>query len=240
MLTQYQQITRRLLNDSSFVRFNDFDLRDWINIARSQVAAECEAIHAYGQLNTIVGSAVYGFSSVVITSQSPTGLLSPLTIRQIRVNGVLLSPRSWDWMFEYYVDANMGTPVDWGQLGQGSLGSFFLGPTPSTVWTVKVDCIMLPTNLNIDADPETLPYPFRDAVPYFAAYMAQISAQDFDAAERMYALYERFAMRARKMAVPTVLPDQFPGAVGAQHAAAASTLAPMSNGVTPTRGGAPS
>ena len=33
---------RLMLNDQTFAKVNDFDLRDWINIARNQVAGETE------------------------------------------------------------------------------------------------------------------------------------------------------------------------------------------------------
>lgn len=232
MLTSYQQTTRLLLNDVTFARFNDFDLRRFINLARSQIAGEGEAIRVLGSLPTVAGQQSYHFSDVPLTA--PEGISGALTVRMIGLGGKILSPRSWEWLFEYYIAPNIsnGSPVDWAQLGQGTSGTFFLGPPPDAVATMLLDIVAVPLDLMFDSDPEALPWPFRDAVPYYATYMALLSVQQFDAAERHYELYERFVKRARAISTPTVLPGQYPGSTGAQ-------LASQNTPITPSTAAAP-
>ncbi len=235
-LIAYQQITRRLLNDATFAKFNDFDLLDWINIARNQIAAEGEAIHRVGFSNTAIGTSEYDIGAIPIANN--VGVGEPVAARMIAVNNVLLSPRSWEWMFEYYIapGAANGVSVDWGQLVQGTGGSIYLGPPPSGVWPMIVDVVCLPLAIATDADPEALPYPFTDAIPYFAAYMALLTVGDFDTADKMFALYERFITRARALSTPTVLPDQYWGSEGARRAARATPITPSAAVPPPTSG----
>lgn len=216
-LFNYQQITQRLLADTLQVRFNLFDLRDWINIARSQIATEGEAIRQLGTLSTANGTPNYNFSSIVLTG---TGLNGVAAVRQIATPTAILTPREWEWYFTYQL-ANgdpTGTPTFFSQLAPGSAGSLYLGPTPNAIIALNLDVVALPAALNLDSDTEALPYPWTDAVPYFAAYMALLTAKDFDAADRMFMLFERFMLRARAQVTPTVLPRQYPGGQSAQNA----------------------
>lgn len=235
MLNAYLQTTRRLLADATFARYNEFDLRDWCNIARAQVAGEGEAIRLLGTLPTVAGQPNYNFSAITL---SGSGIGSALAVRMIGAAGKILSPRPFEWMFEYYIAPLVasGTPVDWSQLGQGTGGTLYLGPTPNAVWTMTLDVVATPDDLVTDADAESLPWPFRDAVPYYAAYMALLTTQQFEAAERHYQIYERFVARARAIGTPTVLPEQYPGSVGAQLAARATPVTPASS--VPGGGGA--
>jgi hypothetical protein len=228
MLIQYQQTTRRLLNDAGFTKFNDFDLRDWINIGRNQAAAEGEAIRQIGTFNTVSFQQAYGFSSIVV---SGVGFGSVQSVRMIGGGGNRLNPRTWEWLFDYYISPNTpsGVPKDWAQLGQGIYGTIYLGPTPSSVITLSLDVVLLPAALSADSDPESLPYPFTDAVPYFAAYMALLSINDIKNAENFYQLYERFMMRARVISTPSVLPEQYQGSAGAKLAGEGVPIVPSSS-----------
>ena len=58
-----------------------------------------------------------------------------------------------------------------------------------------------------DADVEAIPYLFTDAVPYFAAYLALMSAQSnarLEQAQRLFDLYKMFVDRANKASAPDV------------------------------------
>lgn len=225
-LISYQQTARRLLSDWGFVRFNDFDLRDWINIARKQAALEGEAVRALATLNTATGVNTYNFSAFTIPAGK--GYSAVQAIRMLALPGALLSARPWEWLFEYYIAPAVGNgaPVDWAQLGQGSSGTFYLGPTPSAIQTMSADVVILPSDLATDSDIDALPYPWQDAVPYFAAYMALLTAQNEAGAQAMFQSYERFMMRARTITTPSSLAEQYPGAMGAKLAAAAVPLMP--------------
>ena len=231
-LFDYEQTTQRLLSDTLQVEFNIFDLRDWINIARRQAATEGEAIRQVGTLVTVNGTATYPFSAIAVAGVGFDGVIA---VRQIAAPGALVTPREWEWMFLYYLATpSSGAPKEWGQLGQGDAGSLYFGPTPNVVLTLSIDAVMLPAPLVSDSDVEVLPYPWTDAVPYFAAYMALLTKKMYGEADKMFMEYERFMMRARAQVTPTVLPGQYPGGKPARDS---GTHAGIVGPSTPAMGG---
>jgi hypothetical protein len=73
--------------------------------------------------------------------------------------------------------------------------------------------VCFPITLASDSDPEAIPYLWTDAVPYFAAYLALLSAQSQARqadAERMFSRYSEFLNRARRFATPSVLSGIYP------------------------------
>jgi hypothetical protein len=81
-------------------------------------------------------------------------------------------------MFQY-------TPVMGAQVGRGTAGSFYLYPVPSQTYQMEWDCSCLPSDLTSDLDYEPIPDPYTDAVPYFAAHLAYLELQNYNAA-RLY------------------------------------------------------
>jgi hypothetical protein len=206
MLNQYQQLTQLLLKDPKQERFNLADLATYINIARNQVSGEGECIRVLANIST--GPQPYPFSGISVAGTP--GAASVLSVRMISANGILLAPREWEWFNLYYIPApKTGYPREWCQFGQGALGSIFVNPVPATGFVLSCDCACLPVPLASDATPEAIPYPWTDAVPYYAAYMAYLTAQDAVGAQNMLDLYTTFMARARAMATPTVLPRQY-------------------------------
>lgn len=81
------------------------------------------------------------------------------------------------------------------QFGQGVGGSFYFFPLPSQTYQVEYDCCCLPSDLEDDQSPEAIPAPWTDAVVYFAAHLAMLELQNFNAAKFYLQLYEQMAQR---------------------------------------------
>jgi hypothetical protein len=214
MLTAYQQQTRLLLNDPTFIRFNDFDFQTWINTARGQIAGESECIRVYATLAVTAAVQQYPFSAIVFPTGS-VGIQGVINVRSVMLalgsgqTGV--TAREWS----YFRRNNLSTPTPvaeqpniWAQLGQGANGTIWIN-LPDIDYTLTLDTVCFPTVLNTDADPEALPYLWTDAVPYFTAYLAYLAAQDKERADAMLQLYQTFVGRARQFATPSVLPHQY-------------------------------
>ena len=213
-LYTYQQITRRLLNDQGFAQFNEFDLRDWVNTARQQIAAEGECIRITGTITVSPPTILYPFSTIVLSTV--TGIQGPITVRTmnftVATGALRVLPRPWPW-YELYELCNPvpvgAAPRIYSQYGQGLNGSIYIN-VPDSFYTLNVDCACLPVVLTDNTSVEAIPYPWTDAVPYYATYMALMTAPGMDqAADRMFQLYNLFMGRARQGSTPTVLPAQY-------------------------------
>lgn len=215
MLTEYQQITRRLLlNDQNFAKYNDFDLRDFINIARGQVAGEGECIRVYSTLSIAPTSQQYPFSAVTFPTGT-TGVASVLSVRdvtyQVASGRKKVYSREWEWFNRFILSTPVpiaSWPRYWAQYGQGTLGTLWVN-LPDINYTLYLDTVCLPDALNIDADPEAIPELWTDAVPYYAAYMGFLQFGDRDNSQNMFQAFTTFMGRARSGATPSQLPHQF-------------------------------
>jgi hypothetical protein len=217
MLTSYLQTTRRLLtNDQTFAKYNDFDLRDWVGIARNQIAGESECIRVYSTLALTPVDQQYPFSAIALPAGT-VGVANPIVVRdvtfQIAGGRKKVYSREWEWFDRFILSRpapTQGPPKWWAQYGQGSQGTLWFNLL-DTDYTVYLDTACLPASLNSDADPEAIPQLWTDAVPYYAAYMGFLQFSDKDNADNMMQQFKTFMARARGAATSSVLPHQFEG-----------------------------
>ncbi len=218
MLIAYQQATRLLLNDAGFATFNDFDLATYISSARGQIAGAEECIRIYASLAVTAAAQQYPFSAIALPAGT-VGVQGAINVRMETyqvpgtVGNLMVTPREWEY-FNTFVLSNAappaGPPDTWAQFGQGVNGTIFVNLLDAN-YTLNLDTVCYPVVLTTDATPEAIPYLWTDAVPYYAAYLAMLSAQSVEAAAGMYKMYELFAQRARQYATPSVLPHQYAG-----------------------------
>jgi hypothetical protein len=216
MLFQYLQTSRRLLlNDQTFVKVNEFDLRDWVNIARNQLAGETECVRAQASLATVANQQVYPFSAITIPG---AGYQGAVAVRLGFVGSARLDFRSFEWFSEFYWNSgNVGQPARMAQQGQGAAGTLYFDPVPNAVFVVSLDIAALPMPLVDDTTTEVIPKVWTDAIPYYAAYMGFLQQGDKDSAQTMMQLYEQFVIRGRVAATSSVLPDYQPDGVAAKQ-----------------------
>jgi hypothetical protein len=234
-LFTYIQQALLFLNDAGIATFNTADLTTYINLGRQQIAASGECIRAVGTLVTSSGTQQYAFSSITIgTSGASAG--GVLTVRNINVPSAIagygpMTNRNFDWFTLFYIQTSaaqsIGRPNTWAQYGRGTLGQVYFAPTPAAAYTCTVDCVVLPNNLVIDTDPEAIPYPWTDALPWYAAYYAAFTAGNLDAANAFWTKYQEYMHRAVSASTPSILPDNFPGGMAARIAASKQTLVGM-------------
>jgi len=134
----------------------------------------------------------------------------------------MLRWRPWAWFqanCRVYSISAMNFPAYWSQFGQGVNGSFYLFPIPGQILSLDIDATCLPVPLASDATPDAIPYPWSDAVPYFAAYQCYMNSSRAADAARMFntnpsalGQYQIFMARARKMSDGSSrVPDQYEG-----------------------------
>lgn len=96
--------------------------------------------------------------------------------------------RQYPFQYQY-------VPTFASQFGQGTNGSFYVYPLPSQAYQYELDCQCLPSDLIDDQSTEALPMPWQDAVPWYAAHLAMVELQNWNAAKAFLDLYEKFAQR---------------------------------------------
>jgi hypothetical protein len=154
----------------------------------------------------------------------------------------LLDARSWPWFNTYQLTglnlAAVGAPTVWSQQAQGVQGSLWFSPTPNGTVALTVEAAWIPIPLVNDSTVEVLSYPWTDAVPYFAAYLAYENAQRLDDAKRMLGLFNAFMVAARIGVTPMVGAPSWPPAKGFQGPIdAAGSLLPTAKGAQSGEGG---
>jgi hypothetical protein len=206
--------------------YSDVDLTRWINTARGQIAGEGECIRKIGTVSTVIGQRPYNFSAINLGVSSATGIQGVINIGSISYavgSGELwMTPRPWPWFTLYELNnaaPQSGPPRTWAQFGQGAApsgvantsingGSFYVSPLPDDAYQLNCNSVCYPIPLVDDTTAEALPYLWTDAVPFFAAYFALMSAQTnarmADAAAMYKGHYNEFMSRARKQTTPDV------------------------------------
>ena len=238
-LTKYQQQTQLLMNDVAQAKYNIFDLTNYINSARGQIAASTGCCRLFSTMQTTANIRQVLFSALTL----PTGAAGVLNIRQITLNGTnggmsKMENRPFEWFLSYRMavpTAATGTPNCWAQYALGTQGSLFFDPIPSAALTINVDAVLQPSDLATDSDAELLPYPWTDCVSFYAAYLAYLNAQSPQMAGEMYKLFQLYAKNSMSQSNPTVLPENFLGHSGAAGAATAMPVTGMI-GVSPSGG----
>lgn len=230
MLTAYQTSLQNLLQlpGAPTTLYPTVNLDSWINTARGQLAGEGECIRSIGTISTVIGQRNYNFSALNFGSSATTGIQGAINVRRISYNvgtgTQWIPPREWEYFDLYHMNNPVpvnGPPTVWAQYAQGAAtpatgsaatGSFYIDPPPDIVYTLNCDCVCYPIVLADDTTVEAIPYLWTDAVPFFAAYYAFLTAQTgarMADAERMYGYYKEFLNRARMMSNPSVNRSQY-------------------------------
>jgi hypothetical protein len=219
------QVLLQLPGTAATTLYNTADLIRYINTARGQLAGEAECIRELATINTAIGQQAYNFSTLNTGVQATTGVQGAIHMRSMRYSvpgasgSLWVTPRPWEWFELYYLNnaaPDSGPPTAWAQYGQGAApgatgsgasGSFYVNPLPDVAYVLNCDCVCYPQPLASDNDVEAIPYLWTDAVPFFAAYYALMSAQTnarMADAIQYYKMYKEFIDRARRASNPSV------------------------------------
>ena len=146
------------------------------------------------------GQEVYPFSSLDLSIWP--GVDSVIGVRSVsiiynnyRYSLPCYSFSTYQSMIRQYPFQYQYVPTFSSQFGQGADGSFYLYPLPSQTYQMEWDCQCLPSNLHDDQDVEVIPKPWQDAIAFYAAHLAFLELQNFNAAQGYLALYEKFVVR---------------------------------------------
>jgi hypothetical protein len=227
-LTAYEIVTLRLLDDPTNAVYSTQEVDTAINAGRGQIAAATHCVRYTGAVSTTVGGAVYPLAGLSVE----TGVQGALTAQIGFISGAQFAYRPWEWFVAYRTLAH-GAPNMWSIQEPGPLGSISVDPVPDNIYPLSFDLIGRPVILVDDTTPEAIPYPWTEAVPYFAAYLLYQDKQRTADALALLQRWGEFMSWGTRAVVSTVLPLYSPGG-GASREAASKIV---NTGFGPSAGG---
>jgi len=166
-------------------------------------------------VHTVASQEVYDFTTVnAIIQDQEEGAGEIIGVQSVSVSWGASKPTlnnvPWSAFQAYLRSLNIVSqnyPVVFSQYKQGVKGSIYLYPIPASVAQMEWDCYCTPADLVDDEDEDLVPYPWTEAVPYYACYQAYLNAQRRDDAQAMLADYKRYAIEGRVGTTPAVVPS---------------------------------
>lgn len=203
MLSRYITETQNFLNDSQGQFFNLPTLTNYINRARRRIAAASGCLRVLPPgTSTKANQEVYPFSDWnALVQDAMPGVQSILFCRSV---AVAIGKGGWKPMwnrlvwtdfqarFRIYNGTFMGAisePGWWAQYGAGPTGKLYFAPIPSMQMPMDVDLTCIPFPLLTDNDVDPIPYPWSDAVAYWAAVLCLMQQQRAQDAQAMAQLF---------------------------------------------------
>jgi hypothetical protein len=184
----------------------------YVNRARMQVASEGECVRTQAVLSILSGIRLYGFGALSVSPAADIAAI--ISVRSGFINGAggPLEFRPYEWLSAYCLwSTAVGRPVSMAQQGQGQFGTLVFCPTPNAAYSAVFDTVGIPIPLVDDTTPDVIPYPWSDAVPFYAAWLCMMNAQRQADADSFFGRYEQIMMRLARMgATPSELPDNVP------------------------------
>lgn len=226
MLAQYITDTQDLLNDSQGQFFSHPQLTRYINRARRRIAGVSGCIRCVPPgTRTHGGQEIYPLKDWLSTVQSVVpGVQSILHCRSICIS---IGVGGWKpmWQRIVYTDfaarfrvwngtfiGTISEPGFWAQLGEGPAARIYLAPIPSQSQPLDADLTLIPAPLLTDSDPEPIPYPWTDAVPYWAAVLCLMQQQRREDAQSMAQVFNSDLPLCAAMVCPQMIQTPY-GAV---------------------------
>jgi hypothetical protein len=205
VLQTYIADTQNILNDAGGQFFRPETLTSYINRARRRIAmvSGCVRIMPKGT-QTVANQEKYDFRDWMALVQQTPGVREIFAVRSV---AIALGPGSGAWkpMWNYVIWSDfqarfriwnrawigaISYPGYWSQYSFGTLGSLYLAPIPSQIMPMEVDCSCLPLPLQKDSDPEVIPMPWQDAVPYFSGFLCMLQQQRLQDANAIVQLFQ--------------------------------------------------
>lgn len=217
MLANYITEVQNLLNDGQGQFHSLPTLTNYINRSRRRIASVSGCIRVVpAGVQTVPNQEIYPFSDwVALCQREIPQVQSILACRSVSVStgGKWTRDDEGNWKikggawkpmwaripwsdfqarFRIYGGTFTGTfsePGWWSQFNDGPIGRIYLAPVPTQRNPMEVDLTCLPQPLLSDRDPDPIPYPWQDAVAYWAAVMCLLQQQRREDAQAMAQLF---------------------------------------------------
>jgi hypothetical protein len=204
-LGNYNSEVRRLLHDANAQYWTDSELTDYINSARNRVVRDSGCLRSLQSFTLTIGQDAYTTASI----GSATPIIDLLNVNVIWGTSIIpLYYMPWSQFNAQlrYWQNNQGRPVAWSMYGHSQ---FYLRPKPDQTYSTEIDTVVTPIVLVNTNDVDTIPYPFTDAVAYYAAYKAKFKEQSYTEAQAFEQQYLTQIQAAIRSSFTRRLPSPF-------------------------------
>ena len=205
ILSNYITQTRRLLHDANANFWTDSELTDYINSARSRVAADTGCSRALQTYSLVTAQESYLFSALPLGSQTIDVINLTLLWGNMRVPMNYMPFTEFNAKMRVW-QSYQGRPVVFSVYGQSTV---YVGPVPDMVYVTEWDTVINPTALVNQADVETIVFPYTEPVPYYAAYLAKYKEQSYQEASMFHEEYKAKVFAALRSAMTRRLPSAY-------------------------------
>lgn len=181
-LSTYQTQVQRLLHDSSAQFWTLSELTDYINEGRNRIVSDTGCLRQYETVNFTQNGETYPIPAGVVRVIGMTYLWGNWNEPMIE--------KSFSFIERTYRTTGTftGLPVVYARQGQ----LIYIEPIPNQAFVSTWDCIVAPATMVNLTDAETIPYPYFDAVKFYAAYLAALKQAEQGSADYFLQKYQLY------------------------------------------------
>lgn len=205
-LQDYIFVVRRLLHDANANFWTDEELTIDINDARQRLVRDTGCKRVLQSSTVLHGVEAYDFS----TLPEGTNTMDLININVYWGNSrIPLRYVSWtqfNAQMRYWINYQ-GQPVIYSMYGPNK---YFIAPVPDQTYVAELDTVVRPTDLvalnDVDLD---IVDPWKDPVPFYAAYMAKFKEQSYGEAELFKQQYTQQLQNVLSTTFTRRMPDPY-------------------------------
>ncbi len=204
-LTGYITDTRRLLHDVNANFWTDAELTSYINDGRNTLVRDTGCNRVLQSYTAPYNVETIDFSGLPEGTKTIDILNINLYWGNSRVPLYYFPWTNFNAQLRYWQNYT-GRPMAFSMYGPKKI---FIGPKPDQAYVMELDTVVEVDPMVTGSEVETLPNPFIEAVPFYAAYIAKYPEQSFGEAEIFKNEYTKHVMEALNGTFTRRLPTPF-------------------------------
>jgi hypothetical protein len=204
-LSDYIVQVRRLLHDVAGNFWTDQQLTSYINAARLRLVRDSGCLRELQTSATVANQEVYDYSSLPMANRTLDILNINAYWGNTRVPLRYLPWTQFNASLRYWQNY-LGQPIAFSNYGQSK---FYLGPTPTEIYTLELDTVITPEDLVNDSDVDEISVRYQSPVALRAAHEAKYQEQSYGEAEIFEAQYKRELMNVINTSFTRRIPNPY-------------------------------
>jgi hypothetical protein len=186
-LGSFRTDVRRVLHDANAKYWSDSDLNAFINRAIKQRDRDSGQQRSLQTITLTAGQGTYPMNVAPFTTNTIDVLAIIVVFGNFRYPLSQVSYSELSSVFQPY-QGYRNIPTGFAKYNATNV---VLAPLPDQGYTTEWDTLIFTPDLVSDTDPDSLPYPWDDPVPFLAAHFARLEMQQYDEAQKYFEMYQQ-------------------------------------------------